>query len=427
MINKIRFANKAISASGGLIFFDELIEKSGLRELTASSLPSSKIRSKASAFDKLKSMILGLVQGADCLDDMRRCQTDPLFSELSKGNLSPTTYGNFLRSFDKPTISALSRSLSEHALLLHQKINPEGPLILDIDSTSHRQYGLKMEGVATSYTGERCLDSLEVFDQFGLSHYLNVRPGATFTAELAPYVIEEMGRRIRKSAMGKERRIRADSGFCNNPVFEACEHAGFDFVIAMRENLYAPLFRRRIMWKRPRNEDLLKEGLEFGEGVYHSKLCGKLYRVVFMRKPVGGPRPLFEDARWEYYAWITSISSELMKAEDVVLFYRKRGHAENFIRELKNGLDLHHFPCQKLDANRVYGLIAAFAYNFMRFLSLITSPGKIEFAKKLRFRLVSLAAQVVRQARQTVLVFPKHLEWEVQLCLMNIKAKLGCG
>ena len=49
---------------------------------------------------------------------------------------------------------------------------------------------------------------------------------------------------------------------------------------------------------------------------------------------------------------------------------------------LKNGIDLHHFPCQKLDANRVYGTIAAFAYNFMRFMSLVTRPGKIEFAKK---------------------------------------------
>ncbi|MFK7873241.1 MAG: transposase, partial [Oligoflexales bacterium] len=46
---------------------------------------------------------------------------------------------------------------------------------------------------------------------------------------------------------------------------------------------------------------------------------------------------------------------------------RKRGHCENFIRELKNGLDLHHYPCQKLNANRAYGSIAAISYNLMRF------------------------------------------------------------
>lgn len=427
MINKIRFANKAISASGGLVFFQDLIERTQLNSLTTSSLPTSKIKSKVSSFDKFRAMILGLIQGADCLDDMRRCHSDPVFQELGAGTLSPVSYGNFLRSFDKPRLHRLGLSLVDHAALLHQKLNPDGPLILDIDSTSHIQHGEKMEGIAISYTGDRCLDSLQVFDQFGLAYHLNVRRGATFTAESAPFVIEEIGRRLRRNFLGRERILRADSGFSNNQVFEACEHAGFDFVIAMRENLYAPLFRRRIVWKKPRNEGLLKEGVEFGEGLYHSKLCGKLYRVVLMRKPVEGPRPLFEDARWDYYGWITSIGSEAMKAEDLLLFYRKRGHAENFIRELKNGFDLHHFPCQKLDANRAYGMIAAFAYNLMRFLSLITSPGKVEFAKKLRFRLVSLAAQVVRQARQTVLVFPKHLKWEIELCLMNIKAKLGCG
>jgi hypothetical protein len=426
MISKIRFSNKAISASGGLVFFQDLIEKTGLDYLASPSLPTPKIKLRTSSFDKFKSLVLGLIQGAECLDDMDRCHGDPIFSELCGAHLSPTSYGNFLRSFDKPRIASLAKSLSDHAAVLHQKINPKGPLILDIDSTSHIQHGSKIEGIAHNYTGERCLDSLQVFDQFGLAYHLNVREGATFTAQNAPFVIEELGRRLRKSFLGRDRILRADSGFCNNQVFEACEHASFDFVIAMRENLYAPLFRRRLHWKRPKAEPLLEEGIEFAESLYHSKLCGKLYRVVLMRKPVAGPRPIFEDARWEYYGWITTIGSEIMKAEDVIFFYRKRGHAENFIRELKNGFDLHHFPCRKLDANRVYGIIAAFAYNLMRFMSLITSRGKPEFAKKLRFRLVSLAAQVVRQARQTHIVFPKHLEGEIRRCLMNIN-QLGSG
>ena len=427
MTSKIRFSNKAISAAGGLVFFQDLIEKTYLSGHLDAALPKPKIKTKSSSFDKFKAMILGLVQGVECLDDMDRCQADPVFQELSDHHLTPTSYGNFLRSFDKPMISKLGKSLMNHSFELHKKFNPFGPLIFDIDSSSHLQHGMKMEGLSINYLGDRCLDSLEVFDQFGLAYHLNIREGATFTAQHAPFVIEELGRITKKTAKKNDRIVRADSGFSNNQVFEACEHAGFDFVIAMRENLYAPLFRRRIEWRKPKNQIFIDEGVEFGEGVYHSKLCGKLYRVVLMRKPIVGPRPLFEDAKWEYYGWVTSISSGNMKAEDVVLFYRKRGHAENFIRELKNGFDLHHFPCQKLDANRVYGIIAAFAYNLMRFLSLITSHGKVEFAKKLRFRLVSLAAQVVRQARQTIIVFPKQLEEEINRCIMNINSMLGYG
>jgi len=33
------------------------------------------------------------------------------------------------------------------------------------------------------------------------------------------------------------------------------------------------------------------------------------------------------------------------------------------LRELKYNFDLKYFPCQKLVANKAYGVIAAFAYN----------------------------------------------------------------
>jgi hypothetical protein len=107
--------------------------------------------------------------------------------------------------------------------------------------------------------------------------------------------------------------------------------------------------------------------------------------------------------------------------------YRQRGNAENFIRELKNGFDLHHFPCQKLNANRAYCLIAAFAYNFMRFVGLVVSPTRPMFSKRIRSTLVGLACQVVRRARRTVFIFPRRYEKEVKRCLMNIRLTLGYG
>ncbi|MBC7533661.1 MAG: hypothetical protein H7318_19010 [Oligoflexus sp.] len=80
----------------------------------------------------------------------------------------------------------LNKSLSSQALALHKALNPNGDIVLDIDSTSHLQYGRKMEGLKFNYSGENCLDSLAVFDQFGLAHHLDVREGATFTANNAP-------------------------------------------------------------------------------------------------------------------------------------------------------------------------------------------------------------------------------------------------
>ena len=84
---------------------------------------------------------------------------------------------------------------------------------------------------------------------------------------------------------------------------------------------------------------------------------------------------------YDYYAFATTIGAHEMTNEEVIKFYRKRGNAENFIKELKNGLDLHHYPCQQLIANKAYGLIAAVAYNLMRLVALLDNRNKPIYAK----------------------------------------------
>ena len=101
---------------------------------------------------------------------------------------------------------------------------------------------------------------------------------------------------------------------------------------------------------------------------------------------------------YDYYGWVSSISDE-MSSVDVIKFYRKRGHCENFIRETKNGFDLHHYPCQKMIANKAYGLAASFAYNIMRFVALKDNPTHPKFAKAIRFKFVHIPCQIVRHAR----------------------------
>jgi hypothetical protein len=240
-------------------------------------------------------------------------------------------------------------------------------------------------------------------------------------------VISEVARHLPRHATGQQPLLRADSGYCNNRVFKACEENGFGFLVAMRENLYSPLLRRRIKWRKAKGGQLECEGAEVGESLYYSKLCEKVFRVIFIRRPRTGEREIFADWHWTYQAYVTTESVSELTAEAAVELYRQRGNAENFIRELKNGFDLHHFPCQKLNANRAYGLIAAFAYNFMRFVGLVMSPAKPMFSKRIRFTLVNLACQVVRKARRSFFIFPRRYEKEVTRCFMNIRLTLGCG
>lgn len=83
--------------------------------------------------------------------------------------------------------------------------------------------------------------------------------------------------------------------------------------------------------------------------------------------------------------------------------HQKRGNMENFIREEKYSYDLKHFPCQKLDANRAYGLLAQVAHNMLRYVSVLMKPDKPHYSKKLRKRFIFHAGKVVKTARQLFL------------------------
>ncbi|HET9236616.1 MAG TPA: transposase, partial [Oligoflexus sp.] len=88
-----------------------------------------------------------------------------------------------------------------------------------------------MEGLAYNYKKEWGLDSIEVFDQKGFLHYLNVREGNAFTADDTPFVISEVARHLPRQAVRRRPLLRADSGYCNNAVFQACEQNGFGFLV----------------------------------------------------------------------------------------------------------------------------------------------------------------------------------------------------
>ena len=110
-----------------------------------------------------------------------------------------------------------------------------------------------------------------------------------------------------------------------------------------------------------------------------------------------------------------------MKNEAVIFFYRRRGHAENYILELKNGYDMHHYPCLKLNANRAYALIAAFSHNILRFMALRSAKKRVQFSKAIRNKFIHLPCQVVRHGRQVRFRYMEEHAKEVKQFLDDLK------
>jgi transposase len=137
----------------------------------------------------------------------------------------------------------------------------------------------------------------------------------------------------------------------------------------------------------------------------------KFLRVVFIRakkKEIlsGDNHP------YGYYAIVTNMSNSEMTNEKIIQLYRKRAQVENNIKDLKNGLDFHHFPCQSLKANHVWGLMGIIAYNLIRLVSFTISKDGC-FSNTVRKKIVMKACEIIKHARSIELKMMNYFAKEV--------------
>lgn len=415
---KISRTKKRLSSNGGLIAAQEALKSLKVRSFVGTGLPELKsgpFRSEK----KISDLMLGSLAGADCLDDLERYSGDASFASICGGKVySPKSYGDFLRSFSSINLAQLRWSLYDFGFYVRRRCGLDSKqFFFDIDSTPNIQYGRKMEGVRKNHKGQNCLDTLNLYDQFGIQYHIGVRPGATDTAQDCELIVHEVMSSYRRY---KERWFpkshvcfRADRGYYQASFINACVAKSADIVIGVTQDQHH--FPRIISqihnWQStdPDDDKRIKfyDGREVDIGTTNYRPSGyeRRLRYVVMRakKPLD---PMYPDhVEYDYYAFATTYSELLMTEEEVIRCYRKRGQAENFIKENKHGFDLKHYPCLKLDANRAYALITTFAYNVMRFMALIQNPNKPYYSKNIRMRWIKIPSLVARTGGKTVLQF----------------------
>ncbi|SMF84829.1 IS1380 family transposase [Pseudobacteriovorax antillogorgiicola] len=410
----IETTDKDLSSLAGMLIFKKLCEKAYPEDI----FDNNNIPSLKSGIDKnivkLKQLIYAFQAGAECLDDFNRLAMDSSFRAICDDRVyTPKSMGNFLRTFDQIKCKNLNSLLSRTSFRLRSSLFPTAEsIIFDIDSTSNQQYGKKMEGVNMNYKGFKSLDTIQVFDERGIQYWNEVRSGNTHTAKGSQEIIHKVFAEIPEEIKSLRKFVRADSGYCTKSFFDACTVKDSEFVICMRKLMYRPLIKMVSAWEKQDTSEPSRvifvggRECEIGETVYRPKNSHHEFRVIILRavKPASLNKLILEESDYDYQGWVSNIC-ESMSAEEVIKLYRKRGHCENFIRELKNGLDLHHYPCQKLLANKAFGIIAALSYNLMRFVSLKDNPTNPKFAKAIRFKFVHIPCQVVRHARKVTFRF----------------------
>jgi hypothetical protein len=420
-INYTSFA-KSLSSFSGLNLFDDLIHKFEIKSLLVHELPLKKRNRGFTSWNKFYAGILGFIAGADCLDDFDWYGNDPLFLKLTNSP-SSETMGKFLRVFHPRKVENIRKIIPVLAFRIRLSLEPNCyKIIFKMDSTDHQQYGVKSEGVSYGYRKELCLNSQNIFDDKGLLYGFKLRAGNTYSSIDATELLEESFSKIPKNI---KKYFVADSAYSTMEIYNSLINHNCSFVINLKTNIWKPILtknKNHIKWVNTKIRFFESNDCQIASASYPLKgLPDREHlRVVFIRTKNLNPTKE-NNFPYKYYAVVTNMSESEMSNETVIKFYRRRSQVENNIKDIKNGLDFHHFPCMNLKANNVWGLIGVIAYNLMRFASFAVVPEKGCFVETTRKRIVAIAGEVITHARSIEIRMMNYICKEVQ----RIKAKMN--
>lgn len=412
---KITSNAKSLSSYSGLHLFNDLISKFEIQALFGPLIPKKERDRGFTSFQKLYSGILGFIAGTECLDDFDTLANDPLFYELTDGPAS-TTMGKYLRLFSVKQIQDVRNKLPILALRMRLWLNPSlYKIVFKMDGTIHEQFGKKMEGVEFSYRKINGLSSQNLFDDKGFCYGFALRNGAAHSSVGAIEMMETAFKVVPKSI---QKFFVADSAYASTQIYNTLLNNNVNFSICLPETVWGSLLKNygnKITWRNTDIRFFESKKCEIGDILYPKKdlSMGKTFlRVVLIRtkkkKIESG-----DNHPYHYYAIVTNMSNAEMTNEKIIQFYRKRAQVENNIKDLKNGFDFHHFPCQSLKANHVWGLMGIIAYNLMRLVSFTVSRDGC-FANTVRKKVVLKACEVIKHARSIELRMMVHIEKEVK-------------
>jgi hypothetical protein len=182
------------------------------------------------------------------------------------------------------------------------------------------------------------------------------------------------------------RYLRADAAFARPEVYEFLEAEGFGYTIRLPTN---ERLKEKIehLLTRPLKPQVFDASFR-----YRAKSWTKSRRVVAK----------VEWHRGELFPRVGFIVTNLRRSpEKVVHFYKKRGTAEQWIKEGKHAIRWTRLSCQRFQGNEVRLQLFALAYNLGNFIRTLALPDEVSHwsLTTIREKLIKIGAKVVRHGR----------------------------
>jgi len=311
--------------------------------------------------------MVGILAGAKKLTQVAHLRQDPMVPEMLgiEGIGSQSAYSRFFQCFkNAPANSQCFGSLWRWCLE-RLRARREG-FILDVDSTQLlHEDGHQKEGVATGHTphgSKRAYHPLlAVIAEAKLVAGFWLRPGNSRCDNNAVGFLQELLARLPQ--WFRIRLVRADSGFCYEPLLGLLEARFLSYIVVAR--LYAPV--RRLIRQMTQWQATEIAGTEVAEVLHQEWGWSQPRRVVLIRhlksqRPDAGGKLLLECPGYSFQGLVTNLPLHV-SALEVWRQYNGRAGTENVIRELDECFALPQLSLKKFYATEAALSLAVLSYN----------------------------------------------------------------
>jgi len=408
------FDDEHLVANAGLMLPATLAQHLGLRELLDEHVDLGDAAGRANVGHKAMTLIHSALAGGDSIDDADALRAGDTQAVLGHVVLAPSTLGTFLRSFTwghARQLDAVAGDLLARAWAAGAGPGEE-PFTIDVDSSIHETYGLaKQGGTHFTYNHVRGYNPLyAVAAGTGDVLHVRLRGGNAHSGRGAASFLTETFGRVRTAGATGPIVLRADSGFYNRNVVDACRRANVSFSITAK--LHKGGVHKAIgaidesAWVAIA---YFLDGADVAETTYQpfgtkGQPCRLIVRRV--RPTPGSQLALFVE--FTYHAFITDREGEMVELE---ADHRRHAEIENTIRDLKYGVGLNHLPSGRFGANAAWLALNVMAHNLARFSTRLGLGDALITTETLRRRYLSLPGRLTRSARRATLHLPARWPW----------------
>lgn len=418
----VEFTHPRQTCDGGAILLDAVNKKMGLIARLARAIRDRRQSGKITYDSEtlLRERIFAIACGYPSGNDADHLAHDPALTMVCNRRdrrlASQPTLSRFENNVTRTDLLRLALALTD-TVIDHQRhkrfVRKVRRITIDMDSTEDPTYGDQQLTFFNAYYDTWCYLPMITTIQFGdeAEQYLVapvLRPGNAKGSLGAISILKRLLPKLRKAFPFATIYVRLDGAFATAEVLDWLEHEDLLYVVNMAKNgvLKAeaePLMKtaRTLAQKTGRTATL------YGETSYKAGKWKKSRRAVLKAEVVAlEGRELRDNPRFV----ITNLD---LPPLNVYRYYRKRGDAENRIKELHSDLRFDLTSCTSFRANQRRNLLTAAAYTLYQELRYEARRTELARAQvgTLRERLIKVATTIRESVRRILLQMPEPFAW----------------